>query len=63
MIHNYLIQLRTCVDRLVSRTLFACALRCVSDSSSLTGGTNDLEVINKEGINNTRIQNIFDSVN
>ena len=31
-----------CVERLVSRTRFACAFRCVSDSSSRTGGTNDL---------------------
>ncbi len=31
------------VDLLVSRTLFAWAFRWVSDSSSLTGGTNDLE--------------------
>lgn len=31
-----------CVERLVSRTRFACALRCVSLSSSRTGGTNDL---------------------
>lgn len=31
-----------CVERLVSRTLFAWALRCVSLSSSRTGGTNDL---------------------
>jgi len=30
------------VDLLVSRTRFACALRCVSLSSSLTGGTKDL---------------------
>ena len=32
-----------CVERLVSRTRLACALRCVSDSSSRTGGTKDLE--------------------
>lgn len=31
------------VLRLVSRTLFAWAFRCVSDSSSRTGGTIDLE--------------------
>lgn len=31
-----------CVERLVSRTRLACAFRCVSDSSSRTGGTNDL---------------------
>lgn len=31
-----------CVERLVSRTRFACALRCVSLSSSRAGGTNDL---------------------
>uniref|UniRef100_A0A1Y1JU53 Uncharacterized protein n=1 Tax=Photinus pyralis TaxID=7054 RepID=A0A1Y1JU53_PHOPY len=30
-----------CVDRRVSRTRLACAFRCVSLSSSLTGGTND----------------------
>lgn len=32
-----------CVDRLVSRTRLACAFRCVSDSSSRTGGTKDLK--------------------
>lgn len=31
-----------CVERLVSRTRLACALRCVSLSSSRTGGTKDL---------------------
>lgn len=32
-----------CVERLVSRTRLACAFRWVSDSSSRTGGTNDLK--------------------
>lgn len=32
-----------CVERLVSRTRLACALRCVSLSSSRAGGTNDLQ--------------------
>lgn len=32
-----------CVERLVSLTRLACAFLWVSDSSSLTGGTNDLK--------------------
>ena len=34
-----------CVDRRVCRTSLACAFRCVSDSSSRTGGTWDLESV------------------
>ena len=45
-----------CVERLVSRTRFAWAFRCVSDSSSRTGGTNDLKMHWKTNVNQSCVK-------
>lgn len=48
-----------CVDRRVSLTRLACALRCVSLSSSRTGGTNDLPV--KRNLSRLLVNNVASS--